>query len=204
VADSAGTTVWRWDQLEPFGNTVPDENPSGLGIYDLPLRFAGQRYDAETGLHYNYYRDFDPSLGIYKQSDPIGLRGGVNTYTYVNSSPLMYTDPLGLIPADSDPECFRRGECKCATAECAAGLPPIRPPKETCCDKDKLSACLTLRATSGMNCVRCAGTRGADKTACVQCPRSGASAAECFRENCGQDKCPQKNSCVAPDTLTTF
>ena len=96
VADATGTTVWRWDQQEPFGNNVPDENPSGLGVFDLPLRFAGQRYDAETGLHYNYFRDFDPSLGIYKQSDPIGLHGGLNTYAYVNGRPLLLVDPLGL------------------------------------------------------------------------------------------------------------
>jgi len=77
VADATGTIVWRWDQAEPFGVNVPDENPSGLGAFDLPLRLPGQRYDAETGLHYNYFRDYDPSIGIYKQSDLIGLRGGV-------------------------------------------------------------------------------------------------------------------------------
>ena len=75
---------------------MADENPSGLGAFDLPLRFRGQRYDAETGLHYNYYRDFDPSLGIYKQSDPIGLRGGLNTYAYVAGQPLTAVDPYGL------------------------------------------------------------------------------------------------------------
>jgi RHS repeat-associated protein len=72
VADSTGTTVWRWDQAEPFGSKSADENPSGLGAFDLPLRLPGQRYDAETALHYNYFRDYDPSLGSYKQSDPIG------------------------------------------------------------------------------------------------------------------------------------
>ena len=80
VADSTGTTVWRWDNQEPFGNTVPDENPSGLGAFDLPLRPPGQRYDAETGLHYNYFRDYDPSTGRYVQSDPTGLQGGLDTY----------------------------------------------------------------------------------------------------------------------------
>jgi hypothetical protein len=52
----------------------------------------------ETGLHYNYFRDFDPSLGIYKQSDPIGLRGGLNTYAYVRGAPLTLVDPRGLCP----------------------------------------------------------------------------------------------------------
>jgi RHS repeat-associated protein len=88
--------VWRWDQQEPFGVTVPDENPSGLGIFDLPLRLAGQYFDKETNLHYNYFRDYDPSLGRYGQSDPIGLHGGLNTYAYVGGNPLSLTDPSGL------------------------------------------------------------------------------------------------------------
>jgi RHS repeat-associated protein len=96
VADATGTTVWRWDQQEPFGNNVPDENPSSLGVFDLPLRLPGQYFDKETSLHYNYYRDFDPGLGSYKESDPIGLRGGLNTYVYVSSNPLKAIDPVGL------------------------------------------------------------------------------------------------------------
>jgi RHS repeat-associated protein len=88
--------VWRWDQQEPFGNNPADENPSGLGAFDLPLRLPGQRYDAETGLHYNYFRDYDPSIGRYAESDPIGLRGGLNTYLYVLAEPLHRFDPHGL------------------------------------------------------------------------------------------------------------
>ena len=80
--------MWRWDQGEPFGVNVPDENPSGLGAFDLPLRLPRQYYDKETNLHYNYFRDYDPSLGTYKESDPIGLRGGINTYLYVDARPL--------------------------------------------------------------------------------------------------------------------
>jgi RHS repeat-associated protein len=97
VADSTGTPVWKWDQAEPFGNTVPDENPSALGAFDLPLRLPGQYYDKETNLHYNYFRDYDPSLGIYKQSDPIGLEGGTNTYAYALQNPLSFMDEWGLL-----------------------------------------------------------------------------------------------------------
>ena len=96
VADATGRTVWRWDQQEPFGVNVPDENPSGLGIFDLPLRLPGQYFDRETNLHYNYHRGYDPSLGRYEESDPIGLKAGLNTYLYVSANPLGASDPMGL------------------------------------------------------------------------------------------------------------
>jgi RHS repeat-associated protein len=95
IANQAGTTVWRWDQGEPFGNDVPNNNPSGAGAFDFPLRFPGQYFDRETSLAYNYYRDYDPSIGRYIQSDPIGLRGGINPYAYVGGNPLSRSDPSG-------------------------------------------------------------------------------------------------------------
>lgn len=60
------------------------------------FRFAGQYYDQETGLHYNYHRYYDPAIGRYLTPDPIGLAGGVNLYSYVQNDPVNLTDPRGL------------------------------------------------------------------------------------------------------------
>jgi RHS repeat-associated protein len=92
--------VWRWDQQEPFGVNVPDENPSALGAFEFPLRFPGQYADKETNLYFNYFRDYDPAIGRYVESDPIGLLGGLNTYVYVRANPIRFNDPLGLLASD--------------------------------------------------------------------------------------------------------
>ena len=60
------------------------------------LCFPGQYYDSETNLHYNYFRDYDPSIGRYIESDLIGLKGGLNTYGYAGFNPIARIDPRGL------------------------------------------------------------------------------------------------------------
>jgi RHS repeat-associated protein len=87
---------WSWDNADPFGNTTANQNPQGLGAFGYNLRFPGQYYDSESGLHYNANRDYDPKLGRYYESDPIGLAGGLNTYGYVGANPVGAVDPLGL------------------------------------------------------------------------------------------------------------
>jgi RHS repeat-associated protein len=95
ITNAAGVLVWRADTTEPFGANMPNENPSSLGTFTYNPRFPGQYFDIETGLHYNYYRDYDPQTGRYIESDPIGLGGGANTYGYVEQNPTLRVDPDG-------------------------------------------------------------------------------------------------------------
>jgi RHS repeat-associated protein len=95
---SDNTIVWRWNP-KPFGTADAQEglNPDGtLFVYNL--RYPGQYYDVETGLNYNYNRDYDSATGRYVESDPIGVYGGINTYVYADGNPLAEIDPLGLKP----------------------------------------------------------------------------------------------------------
>jgi RHS repeat-associated protein len=96
IVDANNNVRWRW-LAEPFGTSAPETDPSSLGPFAFNLRFPGQYADAETGLAYNYFRHYDPSIGRYTQSDPIGLAGGINTYAYVNGNPISFTDPRGLV-----------------------------------------------------------------------------------------------------------
>ncbi len=103
ATDSSKRVIWRWDSA-PFGDSPAQEDPDGDGVrFTLNLRFPGQYFDAETGLHYNYFRDYDPVTGRYLESDPIGLRGGVNTYGYVDGNPLIKIDLFGLFSVS--PKC---------------------------------------------------------------------------------------------------
>jgi len=96
LAGGTGAAVWRWEG-PPFGEGAADQDPDGNGVQvSFNLRFPGQYFDKETGTHYNYFRDYDPGIGRYVQSDPIGLRGGVNTYAYVRGNPVSLSDSLGL------------------------------------------------------------------------------------------------------------
>jgi RHS repeat-associated protein len=96
ATDAAQQVLWRWDG-NAFGDSAPNQDPDGDGtLTTVNLRYPGQYFDRETGLHYNWNRYYDPKTGRYVSSDPIGLDGGMNTYAYANLNPLRFTDPLGL------------------------------------------------------------------------------------------------------------
>ena len=88
-------TLWQ-ATYRVWGNTL-EEMREPYYIEEQNLRFQGQYLDRETGLHFNTFRFYDPDVGRFTTPDPIGLAGGLNTYTY-SSNPISWFDPLGLTP----------------------------------------------------------------------------------------------------------
>jgi RHS repeat-associated protein len=91
MTDSDGLVVWE-AKYDAFGKAAVD---AGSTVTNN-LRFPGQYYDSETGLHYNWHRYYNPETGRYLTPDPIGLAGGINLYQYANANPVNFYDPYGL------------------------------------------------------------------------------------------------------------
>jgi len=94
LTDDTQTIAWK-AVYTPFGEAVPS-----IQTVENPFRFPGQYYDQETGLHYNYFRYYNPQTGRYMTPDPIGLEGGINLFAYVQNNPINGYDIFGLS------ECF--------------------------------------------------------------------------------------------------
>lgn len=101
VTTTKDKVEWKWDYFSnnsSFGQNIPS-----VQSITFNLRYPGQYFDAETGLHYNYFRDYEPGTGRYVESDPIGLNGDINTYAYVGGDPIGLMDLWGLCPKCRDP-----------------------------------------------------------------------------------------------------
>ena len=95
ATDTQGQLIWR-ARYTAFGRQQVLSKASEPG-FEMPLRLPGQYHDAETGLHYNLHRYYDPDRGQYLTPDPLGTPDGPNPYSYVRGNPLRYVDPEGLI-----------------------------------------------------------------------------------------------------------
>jgi RHS repeat-associated protein len=94
LIDEAGDIAWR-TRSTLWGTTAWAADSTAY----TPLRFPGQYFDPETGLHYNYFRHYDPETARYTTSDPLGLAPAPNPATYVHN-PHTWTDTLGLTPCE--------------------------------------------------------------------------------------------------------
>ncbi|HHH43907.1 MAG TPA: RHS repeat-associated core domain-containing protein, partial [Gammaproteobacteria bacterium] len=172
ATDATGTVVWRWES-DAFGSMQP------TGSVTVNLRFPGQYYDQETGLHYNYFRYYDPATGRYLTSDPIGLRGGLNTYVYAESNPIKFTDPFGLF-TDSVTAACRQDPffCSLMAGGAAQGAQSMfnedgsdstdssdDEPKQCSDEEKKRKNCQALKDSI---LATCAGLTGRKKFACFQ------------------------------------
>jgi RHS repeat-associated protein len=120
MTDSSGTVVWSAD-YKPFG-----ESTVTISTITNNLRFPGQYFDAEAGMHYNYFRDYNPAIGRYIEGDPIGLEGGINPFIYTWNNPINLEDLFGLEGAPPKPPTTPKPPPTIPTIP-----PPPKPPMKT-------------------------------------------------------------------------
>lgn len=92
LLDGAGSLAATY-AYDEFGNLMVK-----AGTLDQPFRFSTKPYDEKTGLSYYGYRFYSPTLGRWVNRDPLGERGGINLYGFVQKNPINWIDPWGLAP----------------------------------------------------------------------------------------------------------
>jgi RHS repeat-associated protein len=124
LTDYSGEIMWS-AKYRAYGNLAALD----VNEVDNPLRFQGQYFDAETGLHYNRHRYYNPVAGRFLTPDPIKLAGGLNSYQYV-PNPTGWVDPLGLnnCPGENTPPANSKGPPLVATVD--EGAPPLPKAKD--------------------------------------------------------------------------
>jgi RHS repeat-associated protein len=158
LTQSNKQVAWQW-AFSAFGDeqpttaknrfvdpaTTPNAGSTTVADVTFNLRYPGQYFDRESGLHYNYFRSYDAKTGRYSQSDPIGLAGGWNRFAYAESNPLINSDPLGLFP-DSVTAACRTNPILCAEINGPKPIPvpiPIVPTQKSdleACEKEASDA----------------------------------------------------------------
>ncbi len=171
MTDAAGVVVWAAD-YKPFG-----EATITVSTITNNLRFPGQYFDAETGLNYNYIRDYAPMIGRYIEADPLGIRRGENhLYVYVENKPVILTDPTGLAWNGNFWPGFKPQDGICSSP--ASGLNSNPCFKKCCQAHDK---CFTENQCNASSWIG----MGIVNKACQKCDEA---AAECVLKNLPNEK----------------
>jgi RHS repeat-associated protein len=219
IQDQNQNTVWRNDNTEPFGDAVPNGDPGNTGdAFDFALRISRYYQDKETGNLYAQQRDaYDPAIGRFPQSDPLGLIAGLNTYLYVEGNPVVKIDPFGLssvsvpwtpsapkpipiftpilrlLPAVSGPQLLVGTILMCiptnvAQSSAACSDDPRRERKE--CQINNDDECLLIRERDEAACKLLSGTRYGPRGVAVCMASAAERYAECLRFGPGGIKTP--------------
>ncbi|KAF0219656.1 MAG: YD repeat [Geobacteraceae bacterium] len=179
MTDGTGAVVWS-AEYKPFGEATID--PSSTITNNL--RFPGQYYDSESGLHYNYFRDYNPGVGRYVEADPIGIRGGINIYGYVFNNSLRLTDVKGLAGASgswSNGNIVPGFEDQDQVCSAPAGvLNSSKCTKKCCQEHDR------CYERNGCNASSWLGNIIGNDAGCQRC---NSKAVDCIMNNIGKTKC---------------
>ena len=166
-------------------------------MFPYNLRFPGQYYQAETGLNQNVNRDYDPLVGKYLESDPMGLRAGINTYAYVRSQPIFLVDSSGLA-IDPSQTCIEGLGIGCKGQQNNPNVPgnPAKPGKPKLPPKDYCAK----HSINAQDCVTCC-TGIAARAPALQFDWQSQCNAECAFQFTGCPKRPRDPVAMPTDPV---